>query len=384
MRRVVFARYLCGMTTVSDLCSAMESLAPTRLAGDWDNVGLLLGRRDAPIERVLLCIDLTQAVADEAVNCGAQAIVAYHPILFEPTKRVSADDASGRALLTLLESKIAVYSPHTALDAAVGGMADWLASGIGAGTHSPIEPASEQRESEAVKIITHVPRGDVDAVRAAMSAAGAGQIGNYTECSTQIACDGTFKGGDQSSPVIGNAGELHTVQEYCLTMVCSNACIAVVVHAARHAHPYEEPPIQVVPLMEIPMLGTGGGRVMVLPEPQSMAEIVESMKSHLGVESLRVAQGVGAPRMHEVVSCCPGAGGSMLEAAECAGSTLHITGEMRHHDVLAARERGMSVMLAGHTNTERGYLPTLQSRLSAALPVSIQLASADVTPWRNG
>ena len=74
----------------------------------------------------------------------------------------------------------------------------------------------------------------------------------------------------------------------------------------------------------------------------------------------------------------------MLEAAECAGSTLHITGEMRHHDVLAARERGMSVMLAGHTNTERGYLPTLQSRLSAALPVSIQLASADVTPWRNG
>ncbi len=361
----------------------MESLAPTRLAGDWDNVGLLLGRRDAPIERVLLCIDLTQAVADEAVSCGAQAIVAYHPILFEPTKRVTADDASGRALLTLLESAIAVYSPHTALDAAVGGMADWLASGIGAGTLRPIEPASEQRESEAVKIITHVPRGDVGAVRIAMSAAGAGQIGNYTECSTQTACDGTFKGGDQSRPVIGNAGELHMVQEYCLTMVCSNACIAAVVHAARHAHPYEEPPIQVVPLMEIPMLCTGGGRVVRLDDPRTLIEIAESMKSHLGVQPLRAAEAAGAPMHHTVVSCCPGAGGSMLAAAEAAGSTLHITGEMRHHDVLAACERGMCIMLAGHTNTERGYLPTLQSRLSAALPVSIQLASADATPWRN-
>ena len=383
MRRVVFARYLCGMTTVSDLCAAMESLAPTRLAGDWDNVGLLLGRRDAPIKRVLLCIDLTQAVADEAVNCGAQAIVSYHPILFEPANRVTADDASGRALLTLMESKIAVYSPHTALDAAPGGMADWLASGIGAGVRSPIEPASEQRESEAVKVVTHVPRGDVESVRLAMSAAGAGQIGNYTECSTQIACDGTFKGGDHSSPVIGNTGELHTVQEYCLTMVCSNACIAAVMHAARAAHPYEEPPIQIVPLMEIPMLGTGGGRVVRLDDPRTLIEIAESMKSHLGVQSLRAAEATGAPTHHAVVSCCPGAGGSMLAAAEAAGSTLHITGEMRHHDVLAACERGMCIMLAGHTNTERGYLPSLRDRIGRRLSVEVRIATTDHTPWRT-
>jgi dinuclear metal center YbgI/SA1388 family protein len=372
------------MTTVSDLCTAMESLAPTRLAGDWDNVGLLLGRADSSIDCVLLCIDLTQAVAAEALEVGAQAIVAYHPILFEPANRLTDATLTGRLMLTLMEAGLAVYSPHTALDAAPGGMADWLAMGLGESTRMPIEPAMEQRETEAVKIVTHVPRGDVDAVRAAMSGAGAGQIGDYVHCSTQIECAGTFQGGDSTKPVVGEAGVLQTVEEYRLTMVCSNACLGRVVHAARAAHPYEEPPIQVVPLRPIPMPDTGGGRVMVLPEPQSMAEIVESMKSHLGVESLRVAQGVGAPRMHEVVSCCPGAGGSMLEAAECAGSTLHITGEMRHHDVLAARERGMSVMLAGHTNTERGYLPTLQSRLSAALPVSIQLASADVTPWRNG
>ncbi|MDG1838226.1 MAG: Nif3-like dinuclear metal center hexameric protein [Phycisphaerales bacterium] len=371
------------MTTVSDLCAAMESLAPTRLAGDWDNVGLLLGRRDVPIERVLLCIDLTQAVADEAVNCDAQAIVSYHPILFEPAKRVTADDVSGRTLLTLFESKIAVYSPHTALDASVGGMADWLASGIGSGECSPIEPASEQRESEAVKIVTHVPREDVEAVRIAMSAAGAGQIGNYTECSTQIACDGTFKGGDQSRPVIGNTGELHRVQEYCLTMVCSNACIAAVVHAARHAHPYEEPPIQVIPLMAIPLLGTGGGRVVRLDDPRTLIEIAESMKSHLGVQSLRVAEATRTPMQHTIVSCCPGAGGSMLAAAEAAGSTLHITGEMRHHDVLAACERGMCIMLAGHTNTERGYLPALRDRISSQLSVEVRIATTDHTPWRT-
>ena len=112
------------MPTVSNLCHAMESIAPLQYAAEWDNVGLLVGRRDASISKVLLCIDLTSAVLQEATESGVQAIVAYHPTIFTPRTRMSDEDRGGDLLLSLIEAGIAVYSPHTALDAAAGGMTD--------------------------------------------------------------------------------------------------------------------------------------------------------------------------------------------------------------------------------------------------------------------
>jgi len=366
--------------TLTDIVSALDTLAPFRNAADWDNVGLLIGRSDAACSKALLCIDLTTAVLDEAKAASVQAIVAYHPVLFEPRTNVCGDDPQGRLILDLIEAGIAVVSPHTALDAAPGGMSEWLADGIGPGSTAPIEPTLELPAGEAVKLITYVPRENVEDVRAAIAAAGAGHIGDYDTCSTSIESIGTFRGGDTTNPAICTRGSLEHVDECRLMLVCSTASLPAAVEALRKAHPYEEPPIHVVQLSKRPSAESGSGRVLTLNEPADTATIAARLKDHFGVDQLRMANASDGP--HATVGCCPGSGGSLLSAAAAQGATLFVTGEMRHHDVLNATAQGVSVLLAGHTNTERGYLPTLCDRLNKACPsINCTVSHTDTTPW---
>ena len=140
--------------------------------------------------------------------------------------------------------------------------------------------------------------------------------------------------------------------------------------------------MHVIPLANRPMHDTGIGRCLALAEPKSTADVISSLKSHLGVSTVRVAEGRDGPGRHEHVGLCPGAGGSLLDAAAVHGCTLFVTGEMRHHDVLAAVDRGITVILAGHTNTERGDLPHLRDRLATALPgCAFTVSKRDRTPW---
>ena len=143
--------------SVADLVRAMESIAPLRHAASWDNVGLLLGDPERRLDSLLLAIDLTRSVAEEACAAGAGAVVAYHPPIFRPRKSLTTADPQGRALLSLASAGVAVHSPHTALDAAPGGLADWLVDGLGDGATAPIEPADDRPAGEAVKIVTMVP-----------------------------------------------------------------------------------------------------------------------------------------------------------------------------------------------------------------------------------
>jgi dinuclear metal center YbgI/SA1388 family protein len=130
---------------IADLVTAMEQVAPTRLAASWDNVGLLVGDEGAPLARVLLAIDCTHAVVDEAVGGRFDAVVAYHPPLFEATKRF----VSGSVAYACARAGVAVYSPHTAFDVVRGGTNDVLASALGilepralrAGTSSGAPPS---------------------------------------------------------------------------------------------------------------------------------------------------------------------------------------------------------------------------------------------------
>ncbi len=368
------------MSTVNDLCQAMERLAPTSHAADWDNVGLLVGQRTAPCGKIMLTIDLTRDVLAEAVANDVDAVLAYHPLIFEPLKRLDDSSEISRILLGLISAGISVYSPHTAIDASPDGMTDWLASNIGTGESLPLEHAMAHRPGEDNKLVTYVPPEKLEAVRMAMAAAGAGVIGDYSHCSTSIENQGTFYGGDSTSPTSGESGKLQHVTEQRLMMACSDTVLAGVIEALRAAHPYEEPPIHVIPLAAHPIHDYGMGRVVRLSKARSTSDIVTDLKSALGVDHVRVAD--GGMDTHHVVACCPGAGGGLVDTARAAGATLFLTGEMRHHDVLAAKASGMTIVLAGHTNTERGYLPTLRDRLAAAMPASdVMISDEDRTPW---
>ena len=368
--------------SLEQIVSVLETLAPPQLAESWDNTGLLIGpSKRRTVSKIMLTIDLTEAVLAEAVAKKVQMIVAYHPPIFKPLTSLNASDIATRCI----ESAIAVYSPHTALDAAEGGVNDWLAEAfdLTEATCSSIEPATE---GEALcKVVVFVPPDHVEAMRQELSIAGAGRIGDYSECSYELQGSGTFLGGASTHPTVGKAGRLEKVGEVRLEMVCPNVgwLLQEVEAAIGRAHPYEQPAWDLYPLQPRPRLGRGQGRELNLARPLSLKQAVARIKKHLGLEHLRVAAAEGHRRGAVIgqIMLCAGAGGSVFGSH---AADLYWTGEMRHHDVLAANRRGTSVVLTEHTHSERPYLPTFRRRLSRELGPSVKvlLSRKDTEPLK--
>ncbi len=371
---------------VRDVFDAMQRLAPLSLGEDWDNVGVLAGDPDLPADRpVLLTIDLTAAVVEEAVQRDVSCIIAYHPPIFRPIRGITTTSREGRTLLRLLgrERPIPVFSPHTALDAAPGGLADWLldaaTAAAGQSERRPIVPAPRADAAGSSKLVVFVPQENVERVADAIAAAGAGVIGDYTRCTFRLLGEGTFLGGAGANPAIGEAGRLERVAEIRLEAVCPGDRLAAIVEALRTAHPYEEPAFDVFARAAAPDAHVGAGRIGVLAAPLEPRAVAERLRAALGVRSVRLATAPDGPAEVTRIGVCPGSGGSLLETAGDA-CELFVTGEMSHHAVLAAVDRGTHVLLAGHTNTERPYLPVLRERLRAE-GVAVEIAIAEADRW---
>ena len=364
--------------TAADLHAALEQIAPAALAEPWDNVGLLLGEPDWPASRVLLTIDLSDAVADEALRLGVEAIVAYHPPIFRGTKTVGpAAEASTSRLAALLSRRISVLAVHTALDAAEGGTNDVLLDAFELAERWPLEPAV--RTDATYKLVVFVPPEDVAGLRAALSAAGAGVIGHYSECSFELRGRGTFRGDETTQPAIGRRLQLETVDEVRLEMVVPRARLGAVVRALYAAHRYEEPAFDLYPLHELPGRGrVGMGRVGVLQRPQRGDALVRRLAR---VVDLSAAMVVGdLKRRFERVVAAAGAFGTQRLTDPDA---LVITGELKHHEALELLRRGLTAVCVGHHASERPVLDVLRRKLSERLDgLKVRLSRKDQPPLR--
>lgn len=371
--------------SVRTVCEALDRIAPVHLAQHWDNVGLLVsppgrsGAAERRVRRIMLAVDLTAGVVEEAREGRVEMIVCYHPPVFRPLTRLVPGEGKARLLMRCVQAGIAIYSPHTALDAAAGGVTDWLVEGLGDLSETrALEPAEGARER---KIVVFVPENDVDHVRNALSGAGAGVIGAYTHCSFNIPGTGTFLGGAGTNPAIGRSGRLEEVSEIRLEMVAPEERLGEIARVLERVHPYEEPAWDLYDLAPRKLPGRGTGRVAALRKPASLPTLVRRIKRHLDLKHLRLAAapGYGSDEARvRNVAAVPGAGGSVL--AGVRGVEAVLTGEMRHHDVLDLVAAGINVLLCGHTATERGYLPRLRKALVDALGerVSVELSGEDV------
>lgn len=343
---------------LSRILTALQSLAPHHLAEPWDQVGLHLGDPEQPVNRAMLCIDLTEAVLNEAISLRTQLIVAYHPPIFKPLARLTTADTKQRIILRAARSGFAIYSPHTALDAAEHGVNDWLAKGLGDGTVRTIKPSTPA--GDGVKLVTFVPHDALDTVRSALCQAGAGRIGDYESCSFSAEGEGTFRGSVSTSPTIGKPGRFERVPELRLEVPVPAACLPSILNALRQAHPYEEPAFDIYPLQLAPDSRTGQGRVIELDKPVSLTTLIKRVKTHLKVKHLEVAS---PPNLGPIkrIGLCAGAGSSLIQ--EAGPIDAFLTGEIRHHDALQAASQGLALLLAGHTQTERPYLPTYRRNI---------------------
>jgi len=359
---------------VQQVCDVLAQIAPPELAAEWDNVGLLIGDPARPVRRALLTIDLTAAVLAEARRQRAEMVLAYHPPIFRPLNRLTPQEAP--VVYEAARSGLAVYSMHTALDAAPGGTNDVLAEVVGIVQPRPLEPSVQ---SGYRKLTVFVPPGDLDRVAEAAFQAGAGRIGSYDRCSFYTRGLGTFRGGPGSRPRLGRAGRFERAEEFRLEVIVPASRLEEVVSAVRAAHSYETPAVDIYPLEQRPA-GTGQGRIGPLARPAGLTAIVARLKRALGLRGLLIA---GRRRgRYASAACCAGSCGSLFRAAGRAGAELYVTGEMRHHDALAAVAAGLTVICTGHSNSERITLSRLAGRLRRALPgLTVRVSRADRDPF---
>ena len=350
------------MPRLADIVAVLNHLAPTRLAEQWDNVGVLIGDESAHVSRVMTCLTLTSDVAAEAIEQRAELVVSHHPVLFRPVQKITARDPESATLLRLIAAGCAVHSPHTGYDSATRGINQQLAELF---ELNEIVPLRRRMAEAKLKVVTFVPPGQLEAVRQALWSAGAGQIGEYRSCSFSSPGNGTFLGSQASHPAIGEAGRFETVDEIRLETVCSPRDLSDVISALRRAHPYEVPAFDVYPLQPAPG-SEGSGRCGVLPREMPLGEFMELVKQRLRIGALQFV-GDSSTRLRRLAIAC-GSAAEFIPDAASGDCQVLLTGEARFHDCLKARESGVALVLPGHYATERPGVEQLCKLLTAELP----------------
>ncbi|MCR4316691.1 MAG: Nif3-like dinuclear metal center hexameric protein [Planctomycetes bacterium] len=356
---------------LSEIVSFIEEFAPPKIAEEWDKgIGLTVGDFDAEVSKVLVALDVDFEILAEAESTRCELILTHHPLLFRAVRSVNSGTFEGRLIMELARKGIAHFAMHTNLDGADSGLCAKFAEFLGLTCARPMAKSSEDALR---KLAVFVPKDHAENVRAAMCAAGAGVIGEYTDCSFRTEGTGTFRGSDASNPFLGKKGELESAEEFRLEVLVSESRVADVLKAMKTSHPYEEVAYDLFPLLN-PGKAYGVGLVGELPEPVRAREIAEKVKAAFGLTALPYAGDL--EREVRMVGLCTGSGGDLVEGAIQAGCDVYITGDVKYHQFDAARRAGMIVIDCGHYESEIYFLREVARTLGEICPLDIEIIAS--------
>ena len=348
--------------TVADVVRVLHRWADPSLQADYDNSGLLVGEPDAPVTRVLVSLDCTEAVVAEAAEWGAQLVVSHHPVVFKPMKRLTGATPEQRTVLAAVRADVALHAIHTNLDHVADGVNRVLADSIGldASTLRVLAPL----QGQWVQLVVYVPEDAAERVEAALFAAGAGALGNYEACSFRSAGTGGFRPLEGANPAVGAVGAREEVREERVEVLVDRWKVPAVLAAMRHAHPYEEVAHAVVPL-EQPHPGVGAGLIGELPEAESEEAFLARVAKQLGTPLLRHSAPTGRPVRR--VAVCGGSGSFLLPDAVAAEADAFVTADVTYHRFFEPDGR-LLLVDAGHYETEVQTCAAIVRRINEEFP----------------
>ncbi len=372
----------CGVARLAELIETLETAYPPRLAESWDSVGLVCGDPGEDVRRVLFAVDVTEAVVEEAVTWGAQALVAHHPLLLRGVDSVAADRPKGALIHRLVRAGCALFTAHTNADSADPGVSDALAAALGLTVTGPLEP---QPVPAVDKWSIQVPADHAEAVLAALFAAGAGGSGEYREAAWRVTGTGQFRPLDGANPAVGTVGELTRVSEDRIDVVAAPRDRSALLAALRAAHPYEEPAYHVTERAQLPG-NLGLGRVGTLAEPLTLREFTARAAAALPQTTWGVRAAGDPDRVLRRVAVCGGAGDSLLDAAARLGVDAYLTADLRHHPADEhLRRSGPALIDAAHWATEFPWCAQAAEVVGAGLPeLETRVSRVRTDPWTVG
>jgi dinuclear metal center YbgI/SA1388 family protein len=331
--------------TVQDVINHLHNLAPLTYAEDFDNVGLLVGDNKQSVTGILVTLDTLEAVVDEAINNNCNLIVSFHPIIFKGLTKIIGKSYVERVVIKAIKHNIAIFSIHTALDNAYRGVNAIICDQLELQNKQILIPQS----GTIKKLQTYVPKTNAENLRKALFNAGAGSIGNYESCSFNVEGEGTYKGNEDSNPVIGEKGKLHTENETAISVTYNKHLESKVLKALFNAHPYEEVAYEIITLDNTNQ-HIGMGMIGELKIEMDEIECLQYIKQKMNTDCIRHSKLLDRPI--KKVAVLGGSGSFAISAAKASGADLLITADLKYHDFFSA-ENDIVLADIGHYESEQ-------------------------------
>jgi dinuclear metal center YbgI/SA1388 family protein len=358
---------------LSELISFLESVAPLAYQEDYDNSGLLLGYPETDVRSAIISLDCTEEIVDEAIRKKCKLIISHHPIIFRGIKKFTGKTYVERTVMKAIKNDIALYAIHTNFDNILAGVNSKICSKLGLKDCTILAPKTGLLK----KLVTFCPGAHADAVRNALFVAGAGEIGNYSECSFNAEGTGTFKAGENTNAFVGKKGVVHREPEVRIEVIYSRNLENQLLYALKAAHPYEEVAYDLYVLSNASPQA-GSGMIGELNREMDVMGFLNFAKKQFHAQVIRYTKPAG--KKIKRVAVCGGSGSFLLPHAINAGADIFITGDYKYHDFFDA---GKKIVIAdvGHFESEQFTQELLLEIISKKFPnFALHLAEHNTNP----
>ena len=358
---------------VQDVINHLEELSPLAYAEDFDNVGLLVGNKNTQLTGILVTLDTLEAVVDEAIENNCNLIVSFHPIIFKGLKKLTGKSYVERVVMKAIKHDIAIFAMHTALDNALQGVNNMICDKIGLINKQILIPQT----GTIKKLTTYAPKEEADKLREALFNAGAGNIGNYNECSFNAEGIGTYKGNINSNPSKGKKGTLHFEPEIQISVTYAKHLESKIIKTLFKVHSYDEVAYEITSL-ENKNQHIGMGMIGELEKPMEEASFLKYLKSKMNTKCVRHSVLIGKPI--QKVAVLGGSGSFAINDAKANNADAYITADLKYHDFFAAEN---IILLAdiGHYESEQFTKNILVAFLIKKMPnFAVVLSKTNTNP----
>ena len=340
---------------IATIISYLESIAHPSLQESYDNTGLLTGNPNWNCSGIVISLDATEDVVNEALSKKCNLIVAHHPIIFSGLKTINGKNYIEKTIIASIKNDIAIYAIHTNLDNVLTGVNGKMAQLLGLMNCTVLV----SKNNTLKKLFTFAPADKAEQVRNAIFTAGGGEIGNYSECSFNAAGTGTFRAGDNTNPYVGQKGERHYENEIKIEVIFPAYLESGIVSAMKSAHPYEEVAYDIINLSN-QHPSTGSGVIGELKEALDEKDFLGLLKKTFKTPVIKHTQLIGKPAKR--IALCGGAGSFLINNAIAAGADFYITADIKYHEFFDANGR-LVIADIGHYESEQFTIDLLQEVL---------------------
>jgi dinuclear metal center YbgI/SA1388 family protein len=344
---------------IDEIIQHLETFAPVYLQESYDNAGLIVGEGSSECNGVITTLDATEAVVDEAISKNCNLVVAHHPIIFRGLKKLNGKNYVERTILKAIKNDIAIYAIHTNLDNVKKGVNNKIAERIALQNLQMLQP----KEQILKKLITFAPLDNAEDLRKALFAAGAGQLGKYSECSFNTEGTGTFKPEEGADPFVGEIGKRHEEKEMKIEVIFPGYLEQKIIRAMIEAHPYEEVAYDIISLGNY-LSDVGSGLIGELENAVGENEFLQKIKTAFNLQAIRHTKLLG--KQIKKVAVCGGAGSFLIPVALSNRADVYITSDIKYHEFFDAED--MLLIDIGHYESEQFTIDLLYDILREKYP----------------